>query len=624
MPRASLKNRLILLSIAGLLVISVTYFIGQHFVQRSNDNQLEHSSLGYSQSLWSLAIDSAREQLADEAKALTRSRDIIKALKKGDVAALTEHATPTLNRLQASGTIDGLVIGDLNGKVLFSDRNNSLPSHTTTFMQNVAGEKNVLHDLIQIDTGVTGLGVGFPLYSRGKAKGVAVYYIGLDKIAARLAESGGMIASITDTQGNTIFTSFSEDSGQFDASDLDVTNKYTTLLESGPSIFSTAVLPLHTSSSQHVATLILQSDATGPATVRKQLMLGELVAVLIALVAVSLAILWQMNLALRPLGKSVEAMETIASGDLSREIECTSNNEIAEILRGMSEMRLKLRTIVQSLLENTDALQSEANHASEIAAEASSGASRQQGETQSVATAMTEMSSTVQEVASNASQAADAANDATSKTKQGQHVVGEVKASIETLAGNVQAGAEAIRQVQQESDAIGQILEVIRGIAEQTNLLALNAAIEAARAGEQGRGFAVVADEVRTLASRTQDSTSEIQAMIERLQSGTEQAVSVMETSRTHAVSSVQQAVCANEVLEEINNAVQQIADMNLHIATAAEEQSVVTEDINRSVINISGIADETANGAVRTTESSNKVEHYANELKALTSQFKL
>jgi len=227
-------------------------------------------------------------------------------------------------------------------------------------------------------------------------------------------------------------------------------------------------------------------------------------------------------------------------------------------------------------------------------------------------------------VANSASKAASAATEATDKTRQGQKAVEEVKTSIESLASNVSSGADAIRQVQQESDAIGQILEVIRGIAEQTNLLALNAAIEAARAGEQGRGFAVVADEVRTLASRTQDSTSEIQAMIERLQSGTEQAVSVMETGRTRADDSVRQAIAANAVLEEINSAVEQISQMNMHIATAAEQQSAVAEEINRSVINISGIAEETANGAVSSTESANQVEHYANELKALTSQFKL
>jgi len=624
MPNLSLKNRLILLSLAGLLVVSVTFLAGQHFSQSSNDNQLEQASIGYSQALWSLAVDSARGQLETETKALTRSRDITKALKAGDTAALQEHTTPTLNRLRASEVIDGLLIADMQGQILFNDGNQSPPAATLAFLRRVAGEKKVMHDLVELGANRTALGLGFPLYSRGKPKGIALFYIGLDKIATNLATSGGVITSLADKQGVTTFTSSEEEAVSLQATGVDVSSAHNTMLDANEKVYSTTVVPLLTQQGEHLATLILQTDATGPSRLRQTVIMTELVGGIAILIIVSLAILWQMNSALRPLQKSSVAMHAIASGDLSQDIECTARNEIAEMLNGMSDMRQKLRAIVNSLLQNTDALQSVANHASGIAAEASAGASRQKTETQSVATAMTEMSSTVQEVANSASKAASAATEATDKTRQGQKAVEEVKTSIESLASNVSSGADAIRQVQQESDAIGQILEVIRGIAEQTNLLALNAAIEAARAGEQGRGFAVVADEVRTLASRTQDSTSEIQAMIERLQSGTEQAVSVMETGRTRADDSVRQAIAANAVLEEINSAVEQISQMNMHIATAAEQQSAVAEEINRSVINISGIAEETANGAVSSTESANQVEHYANELKALTSQFKL
>jgi len=228
------------------------------------------------------------------------------------------------------------------------------------------------------------------------------------------------------------------------------------------------------------------------------------------------------------------------------------------------------------------------------------------------------------EVANNAAQAATAADEANQRAGRGREVVEQVRHSIEILADKVRSGADAIKQVEQESDAIGQILDVIRGIAEQTNLLALNAAIEAARAGEQGRGFAVVADEVRTLASRTQESTSEIQAMIERLQSGTQQAVEVMEQGQTQANGSVELAQSANEVLQAITEAVHQISLMNTQIATASEEQSAVAEEINRSVISISEIAEATAEGAQRATGSSGRVAELANELKSLTAQFKL
>ncbi len=624
MLKLSLKNRLVLMSVTGLLVVSLSFLIGQQFSQRSSDHQLEQASVGYSQVLWSVASDSARAQMAAETKALTRSRDIIKAVKAGDVAALSEHIVPTFNRLKANGHIDGLVVSDMNGRVLAKTTDQALPDATIEFIKQVASEQKVLHDLIQVGPQGAELGVGFPLYSRGKPKGVAVYHLGLDKIAGRLAESGGLIASLAKPQGERFYTSVSAEAVTFDSMGVDLATPANLMMPGGDKTYATTVLPLKSSQAAHLATLVLQSDASEPALVRKQVFIAEMIAGVLIFAVVAIAIFWQMNTAFRPLTKAGEAIKAIADGDLSHEVSCESKNEISEMLQGIEEMRQRLRTIVEALLSNTEALQSVAKQASDTAENASSGASRQQMETQSVATAMTQMSSTVQEVSNNASQAANAANDANSKTQQGQSTVGEVKASIETLASNVLAGAEAIQQVQQESDAIGQILEVIRGIAEQTNLLALNAAIEAARAGEQGRGFAVVADEVRTLASRTQDSTSEIQAMIERLQSGTEKAVSVMDVSRAHADSSVQQALEANSVLEEINGAVEQISQMNLHIATAAEQQSAVAEDINRSVISISAIAEETATGAVSSNESSSQVNHYANELQALTSQFKL
>lgn len=622
--KLSLKNRLLLLSILGLVLVSLTYQVGQYFVEKSEEAELEQASIGYTEALWQVASTAFGEQLAGEGKALTRSRDTLKALKAGDKAGLKEHAMPTFRRLSAGGNIDGMLISDLQGNVLLHSADSTPDASTGAFLRRVGEVKKVLRDVVRIDKDTTVLAVGFPLYSRGKPKGVGSFYIGLDKIAKQISESGGMVSTLVDPQKEISFSSEDKVQAALDTHDLNLQIPNTLMLDAGDAVYSTTILPLRNNSGEHVASLMLQYDATQASRTLGRILLTEVVAGLLVLLAIATVIFWQMTSAFRPLRRAVETMQQIAAGDLSGEISCTARNEIADMLDGMAEMRMKLRNIVEALHHNTGALQQVAHEASAIANEASVGANRQQGETQSVATAMTEMSSTVLEVANSATQAATAADEANQQARRGQEVVGTVRNSIQTLADNVQSGAEAILEVERESDAIGQILEVIRGIAEQTNLLALNAAIEAARAGEQGRGFAVVADEVRTLASRTQESTSEIQAMIERLQNGTQQAVAVMETGQSHAQSSVDQAVSATEVLDAITQSVDQISMMNTQIASAAEQQGAVAEEINHSVVNISAIAEETAGGAQRSSESNERVSRLAAELKALTSQFKL
>jgi methyl-accepting chemotaxis protein len=221
---------------------------------------------------------------------------------------------------------------------------------------------------------------------------------------------------------------------------------------------------------------------------------------------------------------------------------------------------------------------------------ASKSLDKQQYEMEQVATAVNQMSSTVQEVAANTSEAADAAVTARGESSTGQAVVQETMKSIQSLADEVQVAGDVIQKLRDDSNTIGGVLDVIRGISDQTNLLALNAAIEAARAGEAGRGFAVVADEVRTLAQRTGESTEEIQNMIERLQNGAEEAVQVMDQGRKRAVSSVEQASKAGASLDTITLSVQKISDYNTQIATAAEEQSVAADGIHNNIVSISDL----------------------------------
>lgn len=327
-----------------------------------------------------------------------------------------------------------------------------------------------------------------------------------------------------------------------------------------------------------------------------------------------------------PLCQAVEAMNEIAEGggDLTRRLDAQGDNEISRLSAAFNSFAEKVRAMVSQVYGSTTQLASAAEEMSVIMVETNRSTLQQQSETSQVVTAMNEMAATVQEVARNATEAAAAASSADTAAAEGKRVVIATMSAIENLSSDVNSAANVIGQLEKDSENIGTVLDVIKGIAEQTNLLALNAAIEAARAGEQGRGFAVVADEVRTLASRTQQSTQEIQEMIEKLQVGAQSAVKVMDESRTKAEDSVTQAATAASSLETITNSVSLINDMNTQIATAAEQQSAVAEEINRNILNISDIVDRSADGASQTSTASEELANLAIKLQQLVNQFKV
>jgi len=375
-----------------------------------------------------------------------------------------------------------------------------------------------------------------------------------------------------------------------------------------------------TSYDRFTATLAEANDASETALVT-----GIIITIIVMFIVGSIAYFIS-NLISRNILNIIESLQDMVkgNGDLTKRLTTKSTDEIGVLVDSFNQFVEKLQHIIREVYGSTTQLAAAAEEMSAITEASTDNVRKQQRETEQVATAMNEMTATVVEVSKNAEQAADNTSEADTQAQEGRRIVNDTVESINSLANEVDSAANVIHELEQNSESIGSVLEVIRGIAEQTNLLALNAAIEAARAGEQGRGFAVVADEVRSLASRTQQSTQEIQSMIERLQTGAQKAVEVMNTSRTRAQSSVEKSGQAGDSLTVITQAMSNITAMNTQIAEASKQQSEVAEEINQNIVNISAIAEESASSTSELSQSNKALAELSSNLQDLVGQFKI
>ena len=347
----------------------------------------------------------------------------------------------------------------------------------------------------------------------------------------------------------------------------------------------------------------------------------------LVIAGIGLLVIWLVGHGIaRPLKQMVAMLDDIAQGegDLTRRLTSDRADELGSIAKGFNTFLAKLQAMITQVVTSVQSVSDSSEHTADIAIRTNTGVHKQMAEIDQVATAVQEMTATAQDVARNATQAAQAASHADQAASQGMQIVRDTSNSIGALAVEIGRAVGVVQTLAKDSENINAILTAIRGIAEQTNLLALNAAIEAARAGEQGRGFAVVADEVRNLAQKTQKATEEIQTMIQQLQQGTRDVVRVMEDSQNRTDESVLHASKAAQALETITQAVSVINDMNTQIASAAEEQSAVADDINRNVINIGQVANEVAGGADESSAASADLTKLAEQQRRLINQFRV
>lgn len=372
----------------------------------------------------------------------------------------------------------------------------------------------------------------------------------------------------------------------------------------------------------------LKADIVASAEQLQQQSVRQLWLLAAAMVLISAVLAIVAGITMRSISAAVRSIEStitaLAKRDLTVRSHYKSKDEFGRIADSTNSMAQELQRVIYEIGGATAQVATAAEQSSAVTLQTSKGVQQQQQDTEMVATAMHEMSATVRDVAASTAEAAELSETVQAGATQGQSRLEQTIALIQRLSGQVDSTAKVIEQVKQDSDAITSVLDVIRGIAEQTNLLALNAAIEAARAGEQGRGFAVVADEVRTLAQRTAQSTTDIQRMIEGLQQGANQATDAMRVSLSQAQEGRDKVAQTGDILAQVVQGISGINDKNMQIASAAEQQATVADEINQKIFNISDVAVQTSAGAEQTASTSRELARLAEQLQQLVGRFTL
>ncbi|MCG7993539.1 MAG: methyl-accepting chemotaxis protein [Candidatus Thiodiazotropha lotti] len=588
--RLSLKLRLsLVIGLATLIFTIVLFSLGQHLYEKKNtDYQMAY--LAGLDDLWRAISENERSTMAANFTSLTRNRKLSASLYRFKEEGVKDAVGPTATRLQAMGIADNVMIVAKDGRIGFTSQDGVTQSPEVA-NQAIASGKSADGFELTADGRLVNL-VAFPIYDRSDLVGVGVYEKELDAVAEKIkAANGREIIFMTDAGKVAATTTDIYPDLENQQDDQQSYHE----ISWQESIQGVGTLPLISSDGKVVGRMVSMEDITENANSQQRLILISYTIAVVMLGLLMLGVMLYMKTALKPLDMGVQHMERIASGDLSQDITCNRNDEFKRLLGAMQRMNHDLSGLVGKVANTSESLVMTIDEVNNSSEKTNLAVTHQKQELDLLATSLSEMTASATHVSENINHLASSATDSMTATEEGNRIVKKSVQSIGTLTEEIRKGSDVIQTLVDESQQIGVVLEVIKSIAEQTNLLALNAAIEAARAGEQGRGFAVVADEVRTLAGRTQDSTKEIEQIISALQAGVNEAVEVMAVSVNHAEESSQQATTIGDTLDSVQQKIELINQLGSQVSAAADQQRATTEEMNQNIQRISKSADETS-----------------------------
>ncbi|MBT3206020.1 MAG: methyl-accepting chemotaxis protein [Gammaproteobacteria bacterium] len=618
------KARLITFIFSAATLVMAVFFVIAYISLDIAENRFSEEAVRGKSVLWQKVIQVQLESMEASTSSMTRARDALKALKKLDINALSEATLPTFNRLSTSNIISRLQITDKKGSIIFSAPQQFSGQSTKSLIKKVIDEKKVFKGVERDDDGLMVAETAFPLYYRGKLAGVAIYMINMEKAIQNFKQTDGSEIHIFSDSGKL---EFSTDEQQFNnlQADSESTDQPVQFKQKiGDQIMSMVQLPLLDSSQNHIGNILTSTNYTSSYKKQSQVYMAGVVSGFIAFIFCMIFIYWFILRSFKPMESCLNIMARISAGNLTDDIDINHSGEFGELLQGLDNMQSKLRNMIEDINAATQQIENSAGNLDRVTHESSERVSSQSQVTQQLVGNIEQLIQASNEVTESAAESTKESSLADSEVSKGRNIVKEGVETIKDISDRVNQAEVVVKEVKKGTESIGSVLDVIKGIAEQTNLLALNAAIEAARAGEQGRGFAVVADEVRTLASRTQQSTSEIESMIDALQKGANDAVNKMSSSIDQVDKGVEIVNEADESFNTIAISMTSINQKSNYISNAASNQMNLSQSMQSFVENINSAAESAVKGNESTVISSEELISLADQLKQKVKQFQI